>query len=99
MTDLKPIGEILPSSENGRKRAPKQSPDDAALSERDELILELIQIGVGLRKAESLVRAYPETRIRKQIDWLPLRAPRQPASLLIASIEHDYDPPVYADGK
>jgi hypothetical protein len=99
MTDLKPIGEILPHPESGRNRVPKRSPDDAALSERDELILELIQIGVGLRKAESLVRAFPEARIRKQIEWLPLRAPRRPASLLIAAIERDYDPPVYADGK
>ena len=64
-----------------------------------ELVLELVQVGIGLRKAESLVKAFPESRIRKQLGWLPLRAARRPASLLIAAIEHDYDAPVYADAK
>lgn len=99
MTELKPIGEILPPSGRGQRKFRGPSPDDAALNERDELVLELVQVGVGLRKAESIVRFYPVDRIRRQIEWLPLRAPRRPASLLIAAIEHDYDAPVYANGR
>lgn len=95
MTELRPVSEILPSS--GRHDpAGRSGPDEAKLSRSDELVLELVEVGIGLRKAESLVRAYPEPRIRKQLEWLPMRAARKPASLLIAAIEHDYDPPVYA---
>lgn len=99
MTELKPIDEILPGTGRRNRRTNGPSPDDTALSERDELILELVQLGIGLRKAENLVRLYPADRIRQQIEWLPLRAPRRPASLLIAAIEHDYDAPVYANGR
>lgn len=95
MTELKPIGEIPPSFvRGGRNKRP--SPDDATLSERDQLVLELVHYGISLRKAESLVNSFPEDLIRKQLRWLPLRAARRPASLLIASIEHDYDAPAYA---
>lgn len=98
MTDFNPIGEILPPvGRNQRSRRP--TPDEAPLSEHDQLVLELVQVGIGLRKAESLVKAFPETQIRKQLLWLPMRAARRPASLLIAAIEHDYDAPAYADGR
>ena len=95
MTRLEPIGEILPNASHRRERGP--DPYAEPLSERDELVLELVQTGVGLRKAESLVSAFPHTSIRQQLAWLPLRAARRPASLLIAAIEHDYDAPAYAD--
>lgn len=92
---LMPIGEILPGPDRGR-RPRRPSPDDAPLSERDQLVLELVQVGISVRKAESLVTGFPEERIRKQLHWLPLRAARRPASLLIAAIERDYDAPAYA---
>lgn len=95
MTDLKPIGEIL-SGSNGRRRSKKLTPDDVPLTETEQLVLELVRIGINLRKAESLVTEFPEELIRKQLRWLSLRAARRPASLLIASIEHDYDAPAYA---
>jgi len=95
MTELNPIGELLP--ENSRRRLPKRnSPDEAALSERDQLILDLVEVGIGVRKAESLVTKYPEELIRKQLCWLPYRAARRPASLLIVAIEHNYEAPPYA---
>jgi hypothetical protein len=75
------------------------SPDEAVLSEAEELTLELVQLGVGLRKAESLVRKYSPKRLRKQLRWLPHRSPRRPASMIIAAIENDYDKPAYADGQ
>ena len=96
MSGLKPIGELLPE---GRPKRPagKAIPDEPTLDPREQLVLELVEVGIGLRKAESLVSHYPEERIRKQLDWLPLRAARRPASLLITAIEQDYGAPVYAD--
>lgn len=92
---LEPIGELLP--EAGRRSKRRQTPDEAVLSESEELVLELVHVGVGLRKARSLVSEYAPERIEKQLRWLPLRAARRPASLLISAIENDYDPPVYAN--
>ena len=88
---MKRVGDILP--EEG------VTPDEAQLSERDQLVLELVEQGVGLRKAESLVDSFPWKKIRKQLKWLPYRSARRPASLLIASIERDYGAPAYAPKK
>ncbi len=95
MSGFEPIGELLPEVSRGRRRRP--SPDDAVLTPKEELVLELAHLGVGLRKARSLVDEYPAERIERQLKWLPLRAARRPASLLISAIENDYDPPVYAN--
>lgn len=92
---LEPIGELLP--EVPRRSHRRRTPDEAELTETEELVLELVHIGVGLRKARSLVNEYPAERIERQLRWLPLRAARRPASLLISAIENDYDPPVYAN--
>jgi len=88
MTDLKPIGDL---SSNGL------NPDDMPLSSHDQLILELVEVGVSMRKAESLVKRFPELKIRRQLDWLPYRSARRPASMIIAAIENDYDEPAYAE--
>jgi|CXWL01.1.fsa_nt_gi hypothetical protein len=94
MSGFEPIGELLP--EVNRKGRRRPGPDDAVLTEKEELVLELAHLGVGLRKARSLVDEYPAERIERQLNWLPLRAARRPASLLISAIENNYDPPVYA---
>lgn len=85
---------------NGRRSngAVEPTPDEVELSERDQLVLDLVELGVALRKAESLVRRYPKQEIRKQLDWLPFRSARRPASMIIAAIENDYDEPAYANG-
>lgn len=95
MNRLMPIGEMLPEQPSRRRRL---SPDDAVLTDAEELTLDLVRIGIGLRKAQNLVERYPHDRIAKQLAWLSLRAARRPASLLIAAIENNYDPPVYAKG-
>lgn len=74
----------------------KLPPDEVPLSDQDQLILELVEVGVALRKAENLVRSYPALRIRRQLDWLPYRSARRPAPMIIAAIENDYDEPAYA---
>jgi len=85
---------------NGRRSrgALGPTPDEVTLSERDQLVLDLVELGVALRKAESLVRRYPAQEVRKQLDWLPFRSARRPASMIIAAIENDYDKPAYANG-
>lgn len=88
MTELKPIGDLLPN---------RPAADDMPLSERDQLILELVGVGVSLRKAESLVGRFSVFKVRQQLDWLPYRSARRPASMIIAAIENDYDEPAYAD--
>lgn len=88
---MKRVGEILPERD--------ASPDEVQLSERDQLVLELVEQGVGLRKAESLVDSFPWKKVRRQLKWLPYRSARRPASLLIASIERDYGAPAYAPKK
>jgi hypothetical protein len=95
MTDLEPIKEILPRR-NQQHLPSGDSPEDAVLSAKDELVLALMEVGISMRKAESLVARYPAKRIRRQLKWLPLRPARRPASLLIAAIENDYDKPAYA---
>ncbi len=96
MTELKPIAELLNAEPVKRRRRGGLSPDDAVLSEREELVLDLVEVGIGLRKANHLVDSYPESLIRRQLDWLPKRNARRPAPLLIAAIEHNYDAPAYA---
>jgi hypothetical protein len=85
---------------NGRqmRQASEPTPDEIALSEKDQLILELVEVGVALRKAESLVRRFPVQEIRQQLHWLPFRSARRPASMIIAAIENNYDKPAYANG-
>jgi hypothetical protein len=90
---LEPIGGLLDDVKPRPRR--RQTPDEA-LTERDELILDLVHVGIGLRKAQNLVDLYPAEVIERQLKWLPSRAARRPASLLIAAIENNYDPPVYA---
>ena len=87
MNGLKPIGSLFPK---------QPSPDDVPLSERDQLVLELVEVGVSLRKAENLASRFPALKIRRQLDWLPYRSARRPASMIIAAIENDYDEPAYA---
>jgi len=95
MTDLTPMNEMMQDGRKGRRMEP--TPDEVRLVERDELILSLVEKGISLRKAEHLVNKYPSSRIRRQLAWLPKRNPRRPASLLIASIERDFDAPAYND--
>lgn len=93
MTELEPIGELLPGFSKRHHR--RLTPDEVPLTDREELILELVHVGVGLRKAQSLIDRFPAERIQRQLRWLAQRSPRKPASLLIAAIEEDYDPPAY----
>lgn len=96
MNSLDPIGELLPKgSASNRELLP--TPDEAPLSRQDQLVLKLIEIGVSNRKAENMVHHFPPERIQRQLDWLPHRSARRPASMIIAAIENDYDEPAYVE--
>jgi hypothetical protein len=95
MDGFQPLGDLLPKQPEKPRPIIEPTPDELPLSDRDELILELVQVGIGLRKAKNLVDHYPVRKIRRQLQWLPLRGARRPASLLIAAIENDYDAPAY----
>jgi hypothetical protein len=56
----------------------------------------LLGLGVLREQADLLLMNYPLERIERQIGWLPYRHAKNPARLLIASIEHDYEPPPHA---
>lgn len=95
MSGFEPIKELMPRPTR-KRRASGRSPDEAELNPSEELVLELVRVGVGLRKARHLVDSFPPEQIARQLKWLPLRRPRRPASLLITAIEANYDPPAYA---
>jgi hypothetical protein len=92
VTELQPIGN-LPMEDWSRPK--RLTPDEVPLNEREQLVLDLVEVGVSLRKAEDLVARFPFERIRQQLKWLPSRGPQRPASLLIVAIERDFDAPVY----
>jgi hypothetical protein len=53
----------------------------------------LLKIGLTPEQADRLLTSYPHERIRRQLEWLPLRGAKNRASFLIAAITHDYGPP------
>ena len=58
-----------------------------------ELLRRLTAQGIATEHAEMLVENYPAERIKRQLDWLQYRPARNPAALLRAAIEHDYEMP------
>ncbi len=59
----------------------------------EQLTRRLIAHGVSRTKAIELVTRFSEEEIERQIDWLPYRAAKAPAPLLIAAIEKNYQAP------
>lgn len=49
--------------------------------------------GVSRFDADRLLTSFSLDSIERQIEWLPLRKAKNPARLLVAAIENDYDPP------
>lgn len=62
-------------------------------SAKERVIGQLLEHGVSRTKAIELVSRFKLRDIERQIGWLPYRAARSKASILIAAIEHDYDAP------
>ncbi len=62
---------------------------------REWLVLKraLVAVGVPDYRAGELLDTYPRGRIRRQLEWLPLRGARNPVAYLLAAIEQDYQAP------
>ncbi len=53
----------------------------------------LVEVGVPDSRAGEMLDTYPSGRIRRQLEWLPLRGARNPVAYLLAAIEGDYQAP------
>ena len=60
---------------------------------REHLASQLIVHSISRTKAIELVNRFSKEEIERQITWLPYRAAKTRASLLIAAIENNYEPP------
>jgi hypothetical protein len=54
---------------------------------------ELEDLGLTPDQIDWLTLHFPESQIRRQLDWLPDRAARNPAAMLIRAVEGDWAPP------
>jgi hypothetical protein len=86
--------EELQEARGALEKAWQDAPATPAEAERRALLLRLLEVGLALEQAEALVQAYPPELVGKQLAWLPYRRPRNPAGLLLAAIERDYEPPL-----
>lgn len=58
-----------------------------------ELLRRLAAHGIAIEHAETLVQNYLPERIKQQLDWISHRPARNPAALLKAAIENNYEMP------
>jgi hypothetical protein len=79
-----------PGSADARAEATGPAPQSPAAS---DLARRLEQAGLYPDQVDRLLSAHSEERIRRQLDWLPLRHARVPAALLVRAIEGDWGPP------
>lgn len=66
--------------------------DAAAAEPPRNLVAELDAVGLDEGQIDWLTGRFPLERIRRQLDWLPPRQPRNPAGMLIRAIEEDWGP-------
>ena len=54
---------------------------------------ELIEVGLLTQQADDLIDRYDIPRIKRQLEWLPLREARNPVGFLLSAIKNDYEAP------
>ncbi len=59
-----------------------------------EVISILVAQGLSPHEAAAVAKRYPEKLIRQQVEWLPLRHPRNPAGMLRLAIKEEWSAPV-----
>lgn len=76
------------------------SPEEHEALERSsreaEAKVALLKLGVSRSQIMELVERYSLERIEKQLQWLPLRRPRKPSSLIVSAIKENYEAPAAA---
>lgn len=80
---------LTPSPMNPVSNPTPMLPDPLA-----DLRNDLLTLGVPAEHVERLLASHEPDKIRQQIEWLPLRHANSPSRLLVAAIEHEYEPPV-----
>lgn len=86
-------------SPNEKRRETEESPNvqERASSDRQASLHDrLIAKGITSDQAQFLTENYPINRIERQLDWLPYRNAKNPASFLVAAIREDYEAPSFA---
>ena len=58
-----------------------------------KLTVELAAVGLDAAQIDRLISRFPAERIRRQLEGLPERQPRNPAAMLIRAIEQQWEPP------
>ena len=54
----------------------------------------LLSVGLLREQVDLLLAQFPQERIARQLEWLPYRNAKNPAALLVAAIEGDYEAPL-----
>ena len=86
--------EIPASFEHDYEMLENISPEDVTIKTEEETIIEtLMSNGVSAVVAKQLLRNYSVEKILGQIDILPFREARDPAAVLVKSIQYDWSPP------
>lgn len=67
------------------------TPEEA---QRRDLVLRLVAQGLTPEQGRGLMDLYRPDLIERQLEYLPYRHARNPAGMLVASIEGDYAPPL-----
>lgn len=88
----RPRAEVEAQIERFLRGEPEPStPEEAA---RLLLRRRLLDKGLTQEQADRLLASYPPESLERQLVWLPYRYARNPAGLLMAAIEGDYDAPM-----
>ena len=92
--DKQPPDQSASSSLTLSPMNPTSTPNTMLPDPFADLRNELLTLGVPAEHVERLLASHDPDKIRQQIEWLPLRHANSPSRLLVAAIEHDYEPPV-----
>jgi hypothetical protein len=92
---LAPLGLFSngPTLGDGDLATPSSEKPQEASSLPSGLALRLEEAGLYPDQVDRLLSEYPEDRIKRQLDWLPVRKARVPAAMLVRAIEGDWGPP------
>jgi hypothetical protein len=81
------------SPESQPTTKPPSAPPEPSVAANGRVVGVLLKFGVSEPKAKAIAAKYPSELIDKQIAWLPGRKARNPAAVLVKSIESDWAEP------
>lgn len=69
------------------------SDEDLRFARNVRLAKGMLEAGVSEDQVSRILFSYPPDLIEAQLEWLPHRKAKKKASMLVASIERNYEPP------